>query len=177
MVEGILWREKELDKKLIWVDRWLFKTESGLQQNLKIWEYGVIKVRWICLKMLGIKILNRYEDTKSGYIKLYLANGKVVEEHRYIMCNFLGRELYYNEVVHHKDGNKKNNDISNLEVKQRSEHAKKHGYKAEEEKYIILTCTNCNKNFKRERRIYKYRKSKGQENFFCSVKCQRIFCL
>ena len=42
------------------------------------------------------------------------------------MENHLGRLLDENEIVHHKDGNKKNNDVSNLEVMTASEHASCH---------------------------------------------------
>lgn len=122
--------------------------------------------------MLNNKIMNRYEDTKSGYVKLYLDNGKVVDEHRYIMSNHLNRNLTYNEVVHHKDGNKKNNDISNLELISRKSHATNHGYKTDEEKYINLICSYCNKEFKAFRKDYNFKSSKGQENFFCGRSCQ-----
>jgi len=53
---------------------------------------------------------------KKGYVK----------EHRLIMEVFLGRFLTDSEVVHHKDCNKKNNDINNLEILTPEEHLKKH---------------------------------------------------
>lgn len=49
-----------------------------------------------------------------------------VYEHRYVMECHLGRPLSKNEVVHHKDGDIYNNDISNLEVLSRSEHNHRH---------------------------------------------------
>lgn len=45
-----------------------------------------------------------------------------VYEHRYVMECHLGRALSGSEIVHHKDGDIYNNDISNLEVLSRSEH-------------------------------------------------------
>jgi hypothetical protein len=42
------------------------------------------------------------------------------------MEEHLGRPLSYNEVVHHIDGNKLNNDLSNLEVMDRGEHIRLH---------------------------------------------------
>lgn len=45
----------------------------------------------------------------------------------------LGRKLKKGEIVHHKDGNKKNNDPKNLQVMTQSEHCKVHfkkGYAA-----------------------------------------------
>ncbi len=50
-------------------------------------------------------------------------NGKVRSEHRIIMEKLLGRPLEADEVVHHIDGNKWNNDLSNLTVVTRREHA------------------------------------------------------
>lgn len=48
-------------------------------------------------------------------------------EHRLIMEKHIGRLLRKGEVVHHKDGNIKNNSIENLELYgSHSEHAKHH---------------------------------------------------
>lgn len=43
-----------------------------------------------------------------------------VREHRIVMERHLGRLLTADEVVHHKDGDKQNNDPANLEVYQRN---------------------------------------------------------
>ena len=53
-------------------------------------------------------------------------NGKKIDEHRYVMEQYLGRKLSRDEVVHHKDGNKENNDIENLELMSLSEHSRQH---------------------------------------------------
>jgi hypothetical protein len=47
-------------------------------------------------------------------------------EARKIMLNKFGPESIKGKVVHHKDGNPWNNDISNLEVLNIKEHRKKH---------------------------------------------------
>lgn len=47
-------------------------------------------------------------------------------EHQVIMENLLGRPLESNEVVHHIDGNKANNNSNNLQVMTRGEHIKYH---------------------------------------------------
>ena len=49
-----------------------------------------------------------------------------IAKHRLIMMQHLGRDLKPNEVVHHIDLNKSNNDISNLQLMTQSEHAKIH---------------------------------------------------
>lgn len=53
--------------------------------------------------------------------------GKRKLEHRAVMESHLGRPLGRTEVVHHKDGNKLNNTISNLELKAgQAEHLLEH---------------------------------------------------
>lgn len=66
--------------------------------------------------------------SKSGWIrsdgyKMQMIEGKEVREHRYIMEQFLGRKLCRSEEVHHINGNKLDNNLSNLTVLTRSEHA------------------------------------------------------
>ena len=58
--------------------------------------------------------------------KALKVDGKRIDEHRFIMQNHIGRKLSTNEVVHHIDGNKLNNDISNLEIVSRSNHSRLH---------------------------------------------------
>lgn len=60
-----------------------------------------------------------------NYVQSY-KNGKSKRMHQIIMEEHIGRPLKENEVVHHIDGNKRNNDISNLLLTTRSEHAKIH---------------------------------------------------
>ena len=81
----------------------------------------------------GSPLITKHAPPGSGHIdkrgyKRISANGKECFEHRYIMEQYLGRKLTSNEEVHHLDGNKINNNISNLIVLSKSDHAKLHAY-------------------------------------------------
>lgn len=52
----------------------------------------------------------------SGYQRIHLRGGKKVLQHRVFMAEALGRELHPGENVHHKDGDRLNNALSNLEL-------------------------------------------------------------
>lgn len=119
------------------------------------------------MSIIGVAILNRYR-AKSGYIQLYLANGKVVEEHRYVMANHLGRDLGTDEVVHHADENKANNDLPNLRLMLRPDHARGHAKPPTIER---LTCEWCGVAFEREIRQINHKRARGQMTFFCSRSC------
>ena len=67
------------------------------------------------------KIWGKPHMTKYGYLRITV-NGKRVQYHRYLMEQFLDRKLSPEENVHHKDGNKTNNNIDNLELTSNSNH-------------------------------------------------------
>jgi hypothetical protein len=62
----------------------------------------------------------------SGYIEHTRGNHKGRSQHRVIMELHIGRRLRSDEHVHHKDGNRSNNDISNLELMTASQHMSHH---------------------------------------------------
>ena len=64
-----------------------------------------------------------------GYIEIYKPESKMadsmgyVKEHRYVMSQYLGRDLTTDELVHHIDGIKTNNNIENLEIMTKGIHS------------------------------------------------------
>ena len=73
---------------------------------------------------------------ESGYFAcavIYQDGSKaMVLQHREIMEEHLGRELDPDEVVHHKDENKTNNELTNLQVMSRVEHSRLHKCKSKQ---------------------------------------------
>lgn len=87
--------------------------------------------------------------------------------HRVTMEKHIGRKLSYNEVVHHKNGNKSDNNIENLEILSRAEHASIHHKKAVT---VMLECLQCGKKFERLERVYRRNLKDGTE-IYCSKSC------
>ena len=78
-----------------------------------------------------------YRSLQRGYYMIYKPHFKCsvngwVREHRYIMYIYLsilnGKPIYLdeNDDIHHKDKNKKNNKIENLELIRHGDHSKHH---------------------------------------------------
>jgi ribosomal protein L18 len=151
-----------------------WKDIKGFGNFYKISNYGRVKNE-------VSKILRTYLDS-NGYIQArftYDKNKKSASVHRLVALYFLENENNHIE-VNHKDGNKKNNNVNNLEWCSRSENLK-HAYKTglkiapkgtqnnqsklnEEQVKKILTDKSKNKKFTNVYKEYEHIISKGTFN-------------
>ncbi len=89
--------------------------------------------------------------------------------HRVLVENSLGRYLSKDEVVHHKDEDKSNNSIENLQVLKRSDHSAQHSKNTEE---IQVFCGCCGKSFTLKPHVYRLRVKRNKRKLvFCSRSC------
>lgn len=99
--------------------------------------------------------------------KLY--RNRYCYEHYYKYWEATGVIPNDNQVIHHKDGNKHNNNIENLELMDRVEHISLHN-KRRETKFLLCKCPICGKAFIREKRLSHIYK-KNQIASYCSKHC------
>ncbi len=102
----------------------------------------------------------RIYTTAKGYQMVYLpehphATSGTIFLHRVVMENHLGRLLQPGvEMVHHDDDDKGNNEIGNLKLMSRAEHARHHARQRPVlgETMIPCICDQCGVRFEREKR-------------------------
>ena len=89
--------------------------------------------------------------------------------HRVLMENSIGRNLLRGEHVHHINGDKFDNRLSNLELLAASEHARLHRVPVED---IECICEKCGKTFYVEPHFYRLRLKRNKSGkVFCSHSC------
>lgn len=104
-----------------------------------------------------------YRGTRFG-------NGlRYAYEHHVVAEKMLGRPLNHNEVVHHRDEDRRNNRRSNLKVQTRSAHARHHAPNPSPK--VKLICSECKKGFVTTTRLFKKRVRQGNKNFYCGRVC------
>lgn len=117
---------------------------------------------------------------KDGRKMVYDTDKKqAVPYARYLMEQHLGRKLNKDEEVHHKDHNKTNDVIENLEVVNSTEHRRQHN--PLKYKDTIEQCYICGKRFtftaKQHSNKHRERNRKPDtvDKYFCSRKCSGIY--
>lgn len=71
----------------------------------------------------------RFIDVNSGYVRVNCGDHTYRYEHRVVMERALGRSLTFDETIHHRNGNKTDNTLSNLELISRADHARRYHHR------------------------------------------------
>lgn len=117
-------------------------------------EYGP----YIC-KDGRLRIILKYKDKKT-----------TVSYPKYLMEKHLNRYLEEDETIDHIDSNPLNNNLNNLRILHRKEHAYNDAIRNAE---ITVKCSYCSKEFKIKGSSinYRNRKDRNQSGYFCSKEC------
>jgi hypothetical protein len=98
-----------------------------------------------------------------------------VLHHRIVMENHLKRLLTKNEVVHHKDGDKKNNSIENLELLTDVDHIRQH-MSERGRLWVTIRCPGCLNIFEKPKnRTYLQKPKQKLQASCCSNRCRGVF--
>lgn len=116
---GYTWSEAELN--------FIIKNYTNMSDEKISKELGISKSK-IFRKRIEMGLIKQKKEPflEGGYYRQYI-NGNKVWTHRYNAEKKIGRKIKNSEPVHHKDGDKTNNDYDNLYVcKDKSEHGAVH---------------------------------------------------
>lgn len=109
-------------------DNWLYKQDKEIWKELGIdktgFSYHIVQSKRKQLGLIGKS--HRIRSDATGY-KYFIDYDKRVYTHRTKIEEQIGRKLSSKEIVHHIDGDKNNDDISNLYLcSNNSEHMNLH---------------------------------------------------
>ena len=138
----------------------MFDSPTGFQlkTGLDMWNISKVVKKG---KYLYASIPDHPKATDKGYVL----------EHRARMENLLKRLLTSEEIVHHIDHNTHNNDISNLELMTRADHAKHHG-KETLKNLVDFKCPWCGSVFTKPRNNTHLVKPSVLKCSCCSPSCR-----
>ena len=111
---------------------------------------------------------------KRGYVNVwvpdhpYANKSGYIREHRLVMENHIGRYLTKDEVVHHKDENPSNNDISNLELYEKNiTHLVENHLKKDMSDRVCIRCNRSHEQLTKKLN-FGVRWNKMHEGWLCS---------
>lgn len=110
----------------------------------------------------------------EGYEGKTYIGKRYVYEHRYLMEQKLGRLLRPGEVVHHKNEDKLDNRMENIELTTKKIHD--HLHAQEKKKAMVrIRCPSCGSEFNRQRRATHLLACRGVALTFCNRSCSGRF--
>ena len=110
----------------------------------------------------------------EGYAGRTYIKGLYVFEHRYLMEQHIGRTLDRVEVVHHKNGDKLDNRLANLELISKVKHDEAH-VNSRMHWRVQFKCPTCGAVRSKERKQPYLGQRRPRRLIFCSVPCARRF--
>lgn len=117
---------------------------------------------------------NRSDD-REHVVLIDGDNRKTISYPKFLLEQHIGRKLESDEVVHHLDGDKTNNDLDNLVVRDREDHSFDHAKKLAPQSFV---CPMCGETFTlRGKKLYeaKFNRERGKAGPFCSNKCVGLY--
>lgn len=131
----------------------------------------------VCLKLGIDRMRGPYTNSKNKrkFVEVILDSGKtkrmllsrlkmIIKEERWLLPS---------EHVDHKDEDKTNDRIANLQILTPVENLKKY-HKTCPAEMVVLVCTWCGIKFKRKASIEKQIKKTNRKNIFCSHECKGL---
>lgn len=111
-------------------------------KKLAYWQFE--QSRFCSRRCAGVALNPRLpaDQFKAWYRKIKTPDGRNMLEHRWIMEQHLGRRLERWEQVHHRNHNRLDNRIENLELVTVSEHGERHTWRP-----LMTECPICGTEF------------------------------